>query len=44
MTFTDRTNPRSQWKEHAMELILAIGEAFGLAFGMPTTRRSKEWS
>ena len=44
MTFTDRTNRRLQWKEHAMELILAIGEAVGLAFGMATPRRSKEWS
>jgi hypothetical protein len=27
-----------------MKLILAIGEAVGLAFGMATTRRSPEWS
>jgi hypothetical protein len=43
MTFTDRPHERSQRKEHAMKLILAIGEAFGLAFGMATPR-SAEWS
>jgi len=44
MTFTDRTNGRSQRKEFAMKLILAIGEAVGLAFAMVTTRRSTEWN
>jgi hypothetical protein len=44
MTFTKRTNGRSQRRELAMKLILAIGEAVELAFGMATTRGSAEWS
>jgi hypothetical protein len=41
MTFTDRTHGRSQRKEHAMRLILAIGESVGLAFGIGTPSRHR---
>jgi hypothetical protein len=44
MAFTNRTNGRSQQKERAMKLILAIGEAVGLAFGMAPARRGTEWN
>ncbi|HEX2125219.1 MAG TPA: hypothetical protein VHF45_01500 [Thermoleophilaceae bacterium] len=41
MTFTNRTDGRSQRKELAMKLLLAIGEAVGLAFGMAATRTAE---
>jgi hypothetical protein len=44
MTFAERTNGRWQAKVRPMKLILAIGEAVGLAFGMATTTRSTKWS
>ena len=40
MTPTDPAGRRSRRAEQATTLILAIGEACSLAFGMPTTGRS----
>jgi hypothetical protein len=40
MAFTDRTHWRSRRKEHSLKLILALGDAVGLALGMAATRRS----
>jgi hypothetical protein len=40
MTFTDQTHGGRGGRSTHLELILALGDAVGLALGMATTRRS----